>query len=455
MPNSEDRTTPPKAFVSYKFQDATRNEWVHQFCCDLRTKYGIDALLDTFEVDYGESFSDYMTSRIDRDCDAMLFVITPAAVDAVDQAQVGGVHFEMQVANARRIREPEFRIIGIYREGNDNSSYLKDHRYIDFRDDVKYCTQLAELANSLWGRERRPPLAQRLSADDLPVEVAAEVLRLRAESSDVRAEAADALGDAGDRLAVPYLIEASGDDAHEVRREVSRALGKLRDQEAVPTLASLLSDVHMDVRLAALEALGRVGGAAARNAVLAALFSSDSYVRDGAEDLLHGELRTPDPIDEAMLAAEVVGARNEVGLLERKGALNALRLIGDEAAVTAIVEVLRDDQPSMAVEAARALGDVGYGVPVAPLVEGLRHRSSHVRAAVCEALAKLRAHEALEALIAASSDGSRAVRVAAAEAMGQIGGEAAARALSRLQKDPDPQVAIAAAKALAYAWPRL
>ena len=152
------KKNPPKVFISYKWQDKERNAWVERLYNDLRTKHGIDAQLDKYEVDFGESFSVYMTSRIDRECEAMLFVITPAAVQAVDVSHSGGVHFEMQIANARKLKEPEeFRIIGIYREGNKNTAYLKDQRYIDFRDDSLYEQNLKELADSLWGRRTNHP----------------------------------------------------------------------------------------------------------------------------------------------------------------------------------------------------------------------------------------------------------------------------------------------------------
>lgn len=148
----------PKVFLSYKWQDHKHNAWVEKLCSDLRSKYRIDVQLDKFEVDLGESFSDYMTSRIARDSDAMLFVITPAAVEAVDYTHLGGVHFEMQLANARRLREPSFKIIGIYREGDQNTAYLYDHRYIDFRDDCIYEDNIHVLANSLLNKKRKPVL---------------------------------------------------------------------------------------------------------------------------------------------------------------------------------------------------------------------------------------------------------------------------------------------------------
>jgi hypothetical protein len=76
--------------VGYKHQDSERDQWVQRLCTDLRSKFGVDAKLDDFEVDYGQSFSDYMKSEIDRECDALLFVITPASVAAVDQEKSGG-----------------------------------------------------------------------------------------------------------------------------------------------------------------------------------------------------------------------------------------------------------------------------------------------------------------------------------------------------------------------------
>ena len=148
----------PRVMIAYKHQNQLRDQWVRQLCAHLRSKFGIDARLDDFEVDYGQSFSDYMTLEIDRECDALLFVITPASVAAVDHEKTGGLHFEIQLANARRMRDSSFRIIGVYREGTDTTSYLRDDRWIDFRDDSLYANQIRELALSLWRERTKPPL---------------------------------------------------------------------------------------------------------------------------------------------------------------------------------------------------------------------------------------------------------------------------------------------------------
>ncbi len=56
------------------------------------------------------------------------------------------------------MRDSTFRIIGVYRETTEITSYLRDHRYIDFRDDNVYVDQIRELALSLWGQRNKPPL---------------------------------------------------------------------------------------------------------------------------------------------------------------------------------------------------------------------------------------------------------------------------------------------------------
>jgi hypothetical protein len=86
----------PRAMISYKHQDPTRDGWVRKLYTDLRKHWGVDVRLDEFDVNYGESLSAYMTSEIDRDSDALLFVITPAAVTAVDELRSGALSFEIQ-----------------------------------------------------------------------------------------------------------------------------------------------------------------------------------------------------------------------------------------------------------------------------------------------------------------------------------------------------------------------
>lgn len=151
-----------KAFISYKHQDAKRNDWVEKLYKDLRSA-GIDAKLDKYEVAPGESFSDYMTRGI-RDCDYVLFIVSPKAVRAVESGN-GALAFEMQISNARRLTTKDgFNIIPIFREGKATSTYLSDHRYIDFRNDTDYDENLATLIQWLYREIKPPPLGFKVSA---------------------------------------------------------------------------------------------------------------------------------------------------------------------------------------------------------------------------------------------------------------------------------------------------
>lgn len=147
-----------KVFVSYKWEDEAHNAWVEQFSADLRSN-GIDALLDRWEVRYGDSFTDYMTSAI-TNSDAVLFIMTPMSVEAAEapSGKGGALKFEVQLATAKRIAGENFRLIGVLRKGDKIAAHVRDFRYVDFRDDQKYYEALISLVNDLLGLGSKPPI---------------------------------------------------------------------------------------------------------------------------------------------------------------------------------------------------------------------------------------------------------------------------------------------------------
>lgn len=146
---TREKVNVPKVFISYKWESDDHNDWVMKFAVDLRSA-GIDALLDRWEVRYGDSFTDYMASKI-SESDVMLFIMTTASVASVEESagKGGAVKFEMQLASSRKIAGENIRIIPIYREGTKTAAHVKDHRYADFRDDSKYSNNLQLLISDL------------------------------------------------------------------------------------------------------------------------------------------------------------------------------------------------------------------------------------------------------------------------------------------------------------------
>ncbi len=158
LPNdapSEGKVT--RAFISYKWESEDHLAWVQKLAEALRAR-GINALLDQWEVKLGESFTDYMQEHIST-ADVILFVITPGAVEAAEapKGQGGALKFEVQMMNARRIAEGT-RIIGIYRSGDRPPRYLRDHRYVDFREDKEFGKSLQILVNDLLGQSGPPKI---------------------------------------------------------------------------------------------------------------------------------------------------------------------------------------------------------------------------------------------------------------------------------------------------------
>jgi len=146
---------PIRAFISYKWEGENHQKWVEKFASDLRGA-GIESILDKWHVRYGDSFVDYMTSMI-GEADIVLFIMTKKAVEAVENVTGGGaVKFELQLAKTRSIAGERMRLIGILREGKAVPAHLKDRRYADFRDDLKYDACFRELIQDILGSTSIP-----------------------------------------------------------------------------------------------------------------------------------------------------------------------------------------------------------------------------------------------------------------------------------------------------------
>jgi hypothetical protein len=164
-----------KAFISYKWEDEEHTSWVKRLATDLRL-YNIDAILDQWEVRLGDSLSTYMATKISN-ADAILFIISPGFIQAAEasQGKGGAVQFEVQMASARRIAGDDTRLIGIYRCGDKLPAQIRDNRYLDFRDDLKYAKNLTILVNDLLGKSDKPPLGR---TGDPNIELAGRIQKL-------------------------------------------------------------------------------------------------------------------------------------------------------------------------------------------------------------------------------------------------------------------------------------
>ncbi|MCI0351943.1 MAG: HEAT repeat domain-containing protein, partial [Acidobacteriales bacterium] len=151
------------------------------------------------------------------------------------------------------------------------------------------------------------------------------------------------------------------------------------------------------------------------------------------------------PQDERALHALILGLRDEnpevqralrkIGPLQhltlalqdrdariRRGAAEVLGDLGPRAneSVSVLVHAMKDEEESVRVRVARALGAIGAPSAVRPLIVALNDRLPSVRSASAEALGKMRANPSVSALTQKLSDPDIAVRVRAAQAIWRI-----------------------------------
>jgi HEAT repeat protein len=182
-----------------------------------------------------------------------------------------------------------------------------------------------------------------------------------------RAAVARALGRLGDARAIPMLVGVFMDWHDGVRGAGIDGFISLGAAQALPALSeTVAAHKHSWARSHAAEALGRLGDARAVPTLIAALDDAEWLVRTSAAEAL-GVLR----------AREAVTALGKHLLEEHVGwrAAEALKEIGDEAAIPALVDALgRARKPSEGSRIADVLG--GFGARGTEALEALLARRS-------------------------------------------------------------------------------
>jgi HEAT repeat protein len=219
--------------------------------------------------------------------------------------------------------------------------------------------------------------------------------------------------------------------------------------EAIPTLAEVARTRDGDLRRDAALALGTIGRPAIP--ALQELVRHEDEARQRAAACGLGKL-----------GAEALTVLKDLPAKTRFTVAVALEELKEDGIAT-LLELLRDDDPTVRRAAAVALGNIVARLPrgklaspprippvAKPIIELLRDRDADVRWAAVQALGTMKMPEAVTPLIELLDEQDATIRRDAATALGRIGSMAqrAIPALKALLQDRDANVARAADEAL-------
>lgn len=238
------------------------------------------------------------------------------------------------------------------------------------------------------------------------------------------------------------LLRSSPPD---VRAVAARALGRIGDVRAVAPLTDALEkDIRPTVRAEAAFALGLVGAAEAAPALVRTLTRETEPLVIGEAALALARLGQPGstPVLLPLLTQPHPHVREQT--------LEALALLGDTTATTALLQATRDPIETVAWRAVYALEKVPDSGSLPRLYELVTANSPRVRAYVARTLGRIgdRAATPVLAGMLGSSEASWRVRVNAAVALGRLGGEPALLALAPALDDTMFHVRDAALQAI-------
>lgn len=150
----------PKVFVSYSWDSEGHREWVRAFATQLR-KDGVDAVLDQWEVQFGDPLTEFMERSV-RENDFALVVCTPKYKERSDD-RTGGVGYEGSIMTAEVLSKKNHRKFKpVLRKGdwsNAFPSWLSGKQGADLRGDPYDGEEYARLLAELYGQApEAPPL---------------------------------------------------------------------------------------------------------------------------------------------------------------------------------------------------------------------------------------------------------------------------------------------------------
>jgi len=141
----------PIVFISYSHDSDAHKEWVRELATDLRDRYGIDVILDQWEIGPGDDVPKFMEQSVKRAL-RVLMVCTEPYVRKADDGK-GGAGYEAMVVTGELVADLGTRkFIPLMRQPGGTQTLptcVSTRFYVDFSNEEMLEEKLEELARSI------------------------------------------------------------------------------------------------------------------------------------------------------------------------------------------------------------------------------------------------------------------------------------------------------------------
>jgi hypothetical protein len=228
--SAEPQPEVPAVFISYSHDSDTHKEWVRELATSLRDRYGIDVILDQWEIGPGDDVPKFMEHSVRR-ARRVIMVCTEPYVRKADDGK-GGAGYEVMIVTGELVADLGTRkFIPIMRQTGEKPTLpvcVSTRLYVDFSADALFDNKLEELARNIHQAPRfeKPPLGANPFANaevPAPSRNAASQLDAHVTSETEVYRQSVALADQGDFAKWRELI-------HQVKASSAAALFNWRDE---------------------------------------------------------------------------------------------------------------------------------------------------------------------------------------------------------------------------------
>ncbi|MGN7864050.1 SEFIR domain-containing protein [Chryseobacterium sp. 22458] len=163
-----------KVFISYSWDNEEHQNWVLKLANDLISKYGVDVILDQFDLNAGKELTYFMENAI-SEADKVLVILTPNYKQRAEKREKG-VGYETSIISQDILSSSlsKIKFIPILRIGTQVTSapsHLVSKLYHNMVDDTKYYSKLLELAKLIYDKNliEKPDLGAIPNFDDIKI----------------------------------------------------------------------------------------------------------------------------------------------------------------------------------------------------------------------------------------------------------------------------------------------